>query len=76
MITKSHIDFARAAVALARERGMGAVTFSFSLAVWHPDAQRDSYGRVQVAWVQGRHGDASEITITGEETLRIKETSK
>lgn len=74
MITKAHIEFARAAVALARQHGMGAVTVSFSLSVRHPDAGRDTYGRVQMAWTDGRHGVPSQITITSEETLRIGET--
>ena len=71
LITEEHKAFARDMVALARARGVQAVSLKFTLEIpregpWHSQ-------EATIIWEAGRHGAVQDISIAAHETVFARE---
>lgn len=72
-----HVEFARALVALARQHkvGMLDVTFRDSVSAIHSGADFWSWKQMRMQWSEGRHGDATRITLKHEAETQMDEVA-
>lgn len=73
-INEKHMAFARALVKLARDNEMGNLNVSFRQSYSVRDEPLSE--TVHMNWVEGRHGDHSNIVLRAEATLVLSEQSK
>lgn len=82
MVTKRHVAFARAMVALARQHKMDNLCLTFSRGYGGYMDRRDDdepeglaqHQQVRMTWRAGRHGAKEQIALHTEETTRVPET--
>lgn len=73
-ITDEHIAFARAVVDLARQHKMDGIRLEFGPSFSHPTlTDYIARTRVTMSWSEGRHGDASNISLECRAAMAIEE---
>jgi hypothetical protein len=70
-----HVEFARALVALARQHKIGSldVTFRDSVSAINSGPDFWNWKQMRMQWGEGRHGDATRITLKHEAETQVDE---